>query len=262
MGRAHRSILIIAGLDPGGGAGLLADVAACNSLGFATAGVATCLTVQSLRRYLATHPVAPELLAEQLRVLAADHELPAAVKIGMLPDAALVEVVADWLAGVPANLPVVCDPVLRPSLGDAAVPERLVAAYRERLLPSCTVLTPNLPELELLLGHGEPAVESARQLLGGRLQAVLVKGGHGADAACVVDHLISEHATTSWRRARVGGGPVHGTGCALASCLAAQLADARPLTAAVGRAIEWLDNLRQGASFRDASAHGRLPFAT
>jgi hydroxymethylpyrimidine/phosphomethylpyrimidine kinase len=253
------TILLIAGLDPGGGAGLLADVATCNSLGRPVLGAATCLTVQSLRRFVATNPVTAATLAHQLAVLATDTEPPVAVKVGLVPTVDLIEVVGEFLARLPPAVPVVLDPVLAPTLADQAVDPQLLTCLRTRLLPLATVLTPNLPELAHLLEHRAPVPSVARELLAGRLQGVLVKGGHGDWEGDVEDVLVTATTSQAFRRPRWVGPEVHGTGCALASCLAVQLANGRPLAEAVQHAIGWLDRRRRQVQSLPADRLGRLP---
>jgi hydroxymethylpyrimidine/phosphomethylpyrimidine kinase len=233
------SALAISGLDPSGGAGLLADVRTMGRYRVHALGVATCLTVQSRRRFTRVHPVDAAVLSEQLALVLRDEE-PQAVKIGLLPAAAVADVVADLL-GSSRRVPVVLDPVASASAGGWALPPEALANSCARLLPLCALVTPNLHELELLAGTG--GIEaSARSLLSRGAAAVLVKGR--ARGPEVEDLLVTPGSTEVLRAPRIAGPEVHGTGCYLSSAIAALLALGRPLEAAVRAATRDLHELR------------------
>lgn len=216
-----RDVLICAGLDPSGGAGLLADAAVVRALGGRPCGVVTVQTVQATTGVTGTSPVDPELVEEQLAALLGDLEIRA-VKIGMLGGAEIARAIVRTLDATTA--PVVWDPVLAPSRGAVtAVGEWIVEATR-LLGPQVTLITPNLAELAVLGGDRDP-LDAAKRLAAGLGTSVLVKGGH-AGGARSIDHLVAADGTVeALDGPRLPGGhDVHGTGCALSSAIATRLA--------------------------------------
>ena len=239
---AVRTALTIAGSDPTGGAGLQQDLQIFRSLGVHGAAVVTALTVQDTAKVHRVLPAFPNVVLEQIRVLIRDVRIHA-VKLGMLATddvARMVELgILELLHARPEPPPLVIDPVLAASDGTALL-ERRAWPTLLRLFPEAALVTPNLPETELLTGRdvsGEAAVEAAARMLveefGAR--AALVKGGHRDGPP---DDLLAERAeggvSLAWLRGtRQGGPPVHGTGCALAAAIAAGLASGRGLREAV-----------------------------
>ena len=230
-------VLVVAGLDPSGGAGLLADAQALAAVGAAAWTVATALTAQGQGGPRGVQPATPALLEAQLDAVLLGPERPRAVKVGMLARAALARTLAARLAAPPlARLPLVVDPVLRATSGAALLdaggrdPAQVLAPVLER----ARLATPNLDELALLTGldvsTDEGAIRAARGL---PARAVLVKGGHRAGAP--VDLLVEGRRVTRFagRRRR---GTARGTGCRLASAIAGLLARRVPLEEAVRRA--------------------------
>jgi len=230
-------ILIVSGLDPSGGAGFLADARAASMLGCRAVGVVTALTDQNSLAVVATNPVDPQIVGEQLSTLLSDVEV-AAVKLGMLATAATARAVGEALNLTAA--PVVWDPVLRPTRGDVKLYDGDVREALEALVPHVTVVTPNVEEAAILSGrwvHDEAsAIVAARQLRELGIPAVLVKGGHltGDEA---VDLLVDEDGVHPLRGPRVVlEQAVHGTGCALSSAIACHLARGRTLREACAEA--------------------------
>ena len=222
-------VLVVGGLDPAGGAGISADARVAQVLGALALPVATSLTVQNRRGMQACAPVERSTVTACLRAAIDDGELHA-VKTGLFADAATVDAVAELIAPLRrAGVPLVVDPVLAATAGGWQGAASLVAALRERLLPLATVVTPNLPELERL-ANGDAG---ALRRLG---PAVLLKGGH-AGAATLVDRLLADGDDVEFHHPRLDRGPVHGTGCALATSLACRLARGASLEAACGGAI-------------------------
>lgn len=234
-----KTLLVIAGLDPSGGAGLLADARVAADHGVRAVGVATALTVQDTAAVRAAHPVPAEVIADQLATLLADVEVDA-VKIGMLGDAALAPVVARALAATRA--PVVWDPVLLPSRGGVRLLAGDVAAAAAILLSEARVVTPNLAEAAALTGLTVDNVDDMRSaaaaLRRAGAAAALVKGGHLSGDPVDVLHDGEEVHVFAGRR--IDAGPVHGTGCVLSTAMACALAAGAPLAAAVGAAREYL----------------------
>ena len=235
------SVLSIAGSDPTGGAGLQADLQVFRTLGVHGGAVPTALTIQDGLRIRQVLPVFPSALLDMLRVTL-DALRPAAVKIGMLGTDDVVRNVLLGLAPFP-ELPVVIDPVLAASDGSALLERRAYPALRD-LAFGRTLLTPNWPEAEILIGEALPrrrdGEAAARSLLEDlQLGGVLLKGGHrdgDADDLLVLREGDRRHGAivSKWLPGeRLEGDPVHGTGCALSAAIAAGLAHGRPLEQAV-----------------------------
>ncbi len=229
-------VLVCAGLDPSGGAGLVADLEALAAAGARGWAVATALTAQGPRGARASVPTAPDLLLAQVdALLDGGGEIPRAVKTGMLGSAANASALAERLSERPlARVPLVVDPVLFASSGLSLLDAGDARAALDALLARATLATPNWPELEALagrpLGTEEEAVRAARELPS---RAVLVKGGHREGEP--VDLLVRGR-TMVRIRGRRRPGTARGTGCRLASAAAGFLARGFPLEEAVRRA--------------------------
>ncbi len=218
-------VLICSGLDPSGGAGLIADVRVVSALGCRPVGVVTALTVQNTTAVVDTEAMNADRVREQLEFLLSDVEVRA-VKIGMIGSSAIAQGVGRALALTAA--PVVWDPIVHPSRGDVRFVDSLFGHAVAALAPHVTVLTPNAGELAFMTGTAIASIDDARivgRALAERMRtAVLVKGGHlGGDES--VDLLCEPGGIVELRGRRTAGGEhVHGTGCALSSALAAHLA--------------------------------------
>lgn len=227
--------LTIAGSDSGGGAGIQADLKTFSALGVYGMTAITAVTVQDTRGVRGYEALAPGTVAAQIRAVADDIGVDAA-KTGMLANAGIVEAVAAAVAagGVP-NL--VVDPVSVSKHGHRLLEEDAVDALRARILPLATLVTPNLPEAEVLAGFPvrdrDDMARAGAAILALGAGAVLVKGGHLEDAASAADVLVDAGGAT-WLEARWIETPnTHGTGCTLSSAVAAYLAMGRPLADAV-----------------------------
>ncbi|MEM7642220.1 MAG: bifunctional hydroxymethylpyrimidine kinase/phosphomethylpyrimidine kinase [Pseudomonadota bacterium] len=230
------NILSIAGSDPSGGAGIQADIKAISAMGGYAMAAITALTAQNTRGVDAVRMVPPDMIAAQIATLRADIRIDA-IKIGMLGDAATVEVVAQALDGLEA--PMILDPVMVAKGGDRLLAADAVAALRTRLVPRAAILTPNLPEAGDILGEAEPRDLAAMREQGARLLAlgcgaVLIKGGHLAGSA--TDLLITPKGVTELTGARIETSRTHGTGCSLSSALSARIGAGDPLPVAARRA--------------------------
>jgi hydroxymethylpyrimidine kinase/phosphomethylpyrimidine kinase len=223
-----RFVLAVGGLDPSGGAGIVADARSIAAMGALPLVVATALTVQAGRGVRDSTPVAPERVAAQIDELL--HELPvAAVKIGQVPTATVARTIAARIAKL--RVPVVLDPVLLASGGGVLAGDAARRAIAKHLFSLSTLVTVNLDEAEALTGRRVRDVTSMRAaadaLRESGAHAVLVKGGHlhagSAGGGYAVDVLASERRTIELRAKRLRGS-MHGTGCALASAAAARLA--------------------------------------
>ena len=229
-------VLIIAGSDSGGGAGLQADIKAVTMLGGFAATAVTAITVQNTLGVHGVHPLPLDLIDQQAEAVLSDIGADA-VKTGMLGSAEVVERVAGILerAGVPA----VVDPVMVAKGGQPLLADDAVGAVRARMIPLATLLTPNAPEAEALTGLGVRDLDGQRRA-GERLlelgaRAVLMKGGH-LPGETVLDLLLTRDSETVLEGPRVDTRHTHGTGCTLASACAAGLALGKPLEIAVAEA--------------------------
>ena len=231
-------ILIAAGSDSGGGAGVQADIKTVTSLGGYALTAITALTAQNTTGVHGIHPVPLDFIALQIECVWSDVGADA-VKTGMLGDAATIAVVADAIERRP-RVPFVLDPVMVAKGGARLLADEAVDALRSRLLPLATVLTPNIPEAEamsgLAIGDVEEMREACRILLQLGVPAVLLKGGHLAGSDQVTDILATRDGLVEMTGRRVDTRHTHGTGCTLASAIATGLAQGMALEAAVRRA--------------------------
>ena len=232
------NILTIAGVDPSGGAGVLADIKTMSALGGYGCAVIAALTAQNTQGVTGVLGINADFVKEQLDTLFADVHIDA-VKIGMLSDVKVIETVADALKHYQPRY-VVLDPVMVAKSGDRLLPESSVDALRSLLLPLATVLTPNLPEAAVLAGEKEITDRSqmlplAKKLLSmmGKDHWMLLKGGHLAGDA-VPDLLVAENETRFFEGTRIVTKNTHGTGCTLSSAIATLL----PQTESVPQAVE------------------------
>ena len=235
------TVLTVAGSDSGAGAGIQADLKTFAALGVYGTSAITAITAQNTLGVTAVQEVPPGMVAAQIDAVVADIR-PDAVKTGMLASAPIIEVVAAKVRehGLP-NL--VVDPVMVAKSGDRLLREDAVAALRDLLLPLCAVVTPNLPEAEVLAGHSigsdEDARRAAEEIVGLGAGAVVVKGGHRGTPEAV-DILYDGNDFREYSAPRIDTTSTHGTGCTFASAIAAYLARGEPLAEAVGQAKEYL----------------------
>jgi hydroxymethylpyrimidine/phosphomethylpyrimidine kinase len=254
-------VLTIAGSDSGGGAGIQADLKTFSALGCYGMTAITALTAQNTQGVSGIHAVPPEFLQAQLRAVLDDIGVDA-VKIGMLHAPEIVRVVA-WAIDHYRLRQVVLDPVMVATSGDRLIEQATVEVLREELFPRATVITPNLDEAALLLGHeiatADGLEDAARALLAQGAQAVLLKGGHLL-GDWVTDLLLEPGQTpVRLQSARIPSRNVHGTGCTLSSALSCYLAQGLPLAEAVGQARAYiLEAIGAGASVRTGQGHGPL----
>jgi hydroxymethylpyrimidine/phosphomethylpyrimidine kinase len=260
MQQARGRVLIIAGSDSGGGAGIQADIKTVTALGGYAATAITAVTVQNTLGVAGVHPIPLEVVAAQARAVLSDIGADA-VKTGMLGDAATVGLVAGLLqeAGVPA----VVDPVMVAKGGAALLAADAVAAVKERLVPRAALLTPNAPEAEALTGIACATTDDLRRageaLLAAGARAVLMKGGH-VPGERVIDVLMTPAGETLFEGERIQSRHTHGTGCTLASACAAGLAQGLALEAAVARAWDYVhEAMLRAPGF--GAGHGPLDHA-
>ena len=230
-------VLIIAGSDSGGGAGIQADIKTVAAFGGYAMTAVTALTAQNTRGVHGVLPVPAPFVAQQIAAVLDDLGADA-IKTGMLGDASVVAVVAAMLAAHP-ELPAVVDPVMVGKGGARLLAEDAVALLRQHVLPLATVLTPNLPEASALLGRPVEDLADMRAaavaLLALGPRAVLLKGGHLA-GGLLTDLLATADGVEAFTAPRIETRHTHGTGCTLAAALAAGLAKGVGLRDAVQRA--------------------------
>ena len=232
-------ILIIAGSDSGGGAGIQADIKTVALLGGHPMTAVTAVTAQNTLGVTAVHPIPAEIILAQIDAVVADIGVDA-VKIGMIGSAFAAKQVAARLHEMKAaqpGLPIIFDPVMVSTSGGALADDSTVAAFG-RLMDVATLATPNLPELKRLTSEEDP-VAAALHLVGEHGCAVLIKGGH-EEGDALADALIEEDNMTSWQGQRIETTSTHGTGCTLASAIALFLAQGSSLPDAVERAREFV----------------------
>lgn len=223
------AVLIIAATDSSGGAGLSRDVRVLSDLGVDALCAVTAVTAQSDKAVTAVHHVPPEVIRAQIKA-AFDTRPLDAIKIGMLGTQATVEAVAEALTS--RRIPIIIDPVLVSSSGGILLDEGGRAALLQKLFPTATLITPNVLEVAALLGEAVATdevalLEQGRRLLDFGSQAILLKGGHSAGAEAV-DLLISRESVDRLAAPRIEASS-RGTGCALASAVAAELAGGKTL---------------------------------
>ncbi|UZK68980.1 bifunctional hydroxymethylpyrimidine kinase/phosphomethylpyrimidine kinase [Sphingomonas sp. S1-29] len=233
-------ILIVAGSDSGGGAGIQADIKTATMLGCHAMTAITAITAQNTLGVDAVHPIPTDMVMAQVDCVIRDIGVDA-VKIGMIGSARTAAALAERLAEMP-GLPIVFDPVMIATSGATLADDATIAAFA-RLMRVATVTTPNLPELKALSGMSilDKAAQrsAARSLVQRRGSALLVKGGH-AKGRQVTDRLFQQSEGTApeieWTGSRLDGEATHGTGCTLSTAIACELAKDWTLPEAIGRA--------------------------
>lgn len=229
-------VLTVAGSDPSGGAGVQADIKAITCLGGYAMSAITALTAQNTEGVFGVHAVPVAFIAQQMR-LCLDDIGADAIKTGMLHSAEVIEIIASQL---PDATPLVVDPVMVAKGGAPLLQTQALVALKATLLPRATLVTPNLPEAELLTARAitsEAAmIDAARDLLDYGMKAVLLKGGH-SEQSTITDVLqIRGKAPILLRAKRIETRHTHGTGCTLASAIATGLAQGMDMEGAVRRA--------------------------
>jgi len=258
-------VLIIAGSDSGGGAGIQADIKTVTALnGFAMTAI-TALTAQNTQGVFGIHEVPMDFVTDQIRLVMDDIGADC-IKTGMLHRTAVIDAVIDAIDKYAPDVPVVVDPVMIAKGGAALLEDDAVSAVRDRVLPRAHLLTPNAPEAGVLIGSDvdstEAAIRAARTILGMGPRAVLVKGGHiDPTSETVSDVLVSADGTEEvFEGPRIGTTSTHGTGCTTASAIAAGIAQGMSLPAAISRARDYVvEAIRTAPGF--GQGHGPLNHA-
>lgn len=261
QGPSRGRVLIIAGSDSGGGAGIQADIKAVTMLGGFAATAITAVTIQNTLGVHGVFPLPLEVIEQQAKAVLDDIGADA-LKTGMLGSVEVVERVAallDYAAGVPT----VVDPVMIAKGGSPLLEDRAIAAVRSLMIPRAALLTPNAPEAEALTGIPVADLDGQRRageaLLALGAQAVLMKGGH-VPGETVIDLLLTAGGETALESERVATRHTHGTGCTLASACAAGIAKGLPLQTAVAEAWAYVaEAIRRAPGL--GQGHGPLDHA-
>ena len=250
--------LTIAGSDSCGGAGVQADIKTMSALGCYAASVITAVTVQNTLGVTAVHAVPPDIVAGQIRAVMDDIK-PRAVKVGMVNDIDTINAIADTLAEYDIENLVV-DPVMVATSGAQLMQDDAVEVFTKKLMPLATLLTPNVPEAEVLSGvtiSNKTSMDNAARIIQNKgCKALLIKGGHIEGRK--IDRLYSGNELISeLEAANVDTRNTHGTGCTLSSAITSYLAIGYPIDKAIAAAKEWLTQaLIAGAKVEIGSGHG------
>lgn len=236
-------VLVVAGSDSGGGAGIQGDIKTITALGGYAATAITALTAQNTQGVFGIHEVPPAFIADQMRLVLDDIGADC-IKTGMLHNEAVIHAVADVLEDYP-EIPLVLDPVMVAKGGASLLKPEAISALIKRLIPRALLITPNLPEAAMLQAsmgilQAQNAEELAQILLKLGSKAVLLKGGH-AEGNEIID-ILATHTPplTTYTSTRIESRHTHGTGCTLASAIATGVAQGMELPAAIARAREYV----------------------
>jgi len=253
-------VLIIAGSDSGGGAGIQADIKTVTALGGFAMTAITALTAQNTQGVHGIHEGPVDLVVQQIRVVLSDIGADS-IKIGMLHRAEIIDAVVDVLAEMAPGVPVVSDPVMIAKGGASLLAEAAQTALVTKLIPASRLITPNVPEAEVLSGLGihtrEDMAQAAQALMALGPAGVLLKGGHLADAKTVADLLLDgADLAELFEASRIDTPNTHGTGCTLASAIACGMAQGMTVRDAVVRAREYV---REAIRTNPGYGHGHGP---
>jgi hydroxymethylpyrimidine/phosphomethylpyrimidine kinase len=254
------SVLTIAGSDSGGGAGIQADLKTISAIGCYGMSVITALTAQNTKGVSGIHAVPPSFAAEQMSAVFTDIGADA-VKIGMLYSAELIEVVSEQLKKHRAKN-IVIDPVMVAQSGDKLLQDDAIEAIKKHLMPLADVVTPNIPEAQVLLNRKlhdlEDMQAGAKILASYGSQSILIKGGHlsHADSTDLL-YLAGEDRFATLTGERIETRNNHGTGCTLSSAIASYMARGCGIEDAVGKAKAYISEaIRAGAEYTIGHGHG------
>lgn len=234
-------VLIVAGSDSGGGAGIQADIKTVTMFGAYAATAVSAITVQNTQGVSDVLPLEPDIIVRQMQVVLDDIGADV-VKTGMLHSTEVIEAVAEEL-DARSGLKLVVDPVMVATSGDLLLRDDAMIALRNLLVPAATILTPNMPEAARLTGQSVETLDDQKRaadaLMGLGPSAVLVKGGHG-EGTDVHDVLVTEDSIEVMSSPRIDTLHTHGTGCTLASAIAALLSQGAPMREAVSIARDYV----------------------
>jgi len=251
-------VLIIAGSDSGGGAGIQGDIKTVTCMGGYAATAITALTAQNTKGVFGIHDVPEAFIRQQISLVMEDIGADA-LKTGMLSTREAICAVAESIAPYTRTIPFVLDPVMFAKGGAALLQPDAVEALKSKLIGQAALVTPNIPEAEHLAGMSiktpEDMVQASKTILALGCRAVLIKGGH-MEGDELVDILVSGEETQRFTQMRIATQNTHGTGCTLASAIATGLAQKLPLAQAVTRARDYV---RKAIETAPAIGHGHGP---
>ena len=259
--KQYKKLLTIAGSDSGGGAGIQADLKTFFALGGYGLSVVTALTAQNTQTVTSIYPVTAQFVGEQLDAVFSDIGADA-VKIGMLHDVEIIHTVKQKLALYSPRY-VVVDPVMLAQSGASLITEAAILALQNVLFPGASLITPNIPEAQVLLKcriDGFPQMEQAAEQLAQKYQvSVLLKGGHlVSEKSCDVLYDIHQGSWEWFEAARIDTRNTHGTGCTLSSAITAFLAFDYDLKTAIAQAKRYLTQaILSGKDYQLGQGSGR-----
>lgn len=253
-------VLSIAGSDPSGGAGIQADLKTISALGCYGMSVITAITVQNTVGVTAVNPVSPELIRAQLTAVISDIP-PLAIKTGMLFDAEIIRSVGSVISEYPDRPPVVIDPVMAATSGEHLLQPNAIDCLIHQLLPFSTLITPNIPEAEILSGISicseSDADEAGKRILLLGANAVLIKGGHSSGNYSIDLLYTGKGEKHRFLAQKIDSTNTHGTGCTLSAAIASFLARGLTLEMAVERSKKYLTNaISHGKGMKIGQGHG------
>jgi len=258
----YSKVLTIAGSDSGGGAGVQADIKAISATGSYAASAITAITVQNTKGVFDVFPVPPSLVQGQIEAVLSDIGADA-IKIGMLHNSELIRGIAETLDKFHITN-IVLDPVMVSTSGHRLIEEEAVRTLQETLIPCARIITPNVPEAEILSGEKINSIKDfpriARKLSLGSRVSVLMKAGHlEDDPEEVVDILYNAEndSITELRSARLSTRNTHGTGCTLSSAIASYLAQGNDIVQSCAKAKDYISRaIESGSHYETGHGHG------
>lgn len=260
MTKLYHKVLTIAGTDSGGGAGVPADIKTISACGCYAECVITAVTVQNTMGVSGVHDIPADIIKAQTKAVLSDIGADA-IKIGMLSLPETVEAVAEAIEDSPTPH-IVLDTVMVSTSGHALLVPEAVKALRDKLMPLASIITPNIPEAEVLLGkritHAHEMEDCARELSRIAENSVLLKAGHLTDSElCDIFYNIQTGRITRYPAKRIESANTHGTGCTLSSAIASYLAQGLDMESAVMKGKEYLYGaLCAGADYKIGNGHG------
>jgi hydroxymethylpyrimidine/phosphomethylpyrimidine kinase len=258
--KRYYKALTIAGSDSGGGAGIQADLKSFSANGVYGMSVLTAITAQNTLGVQGIHPVPNEMIGQQIRSIFEDMGADV-IKTGMLHSSGVIQTICDTLRRY-SPPPLVVDPVMVATSGDKLLEDDAVQTMIEVMLPMASLITPNLPEAELILNRKistpDQAKKAAKDLAQTGARAILLKGGHASEEEVLDllylppnDELVEMHSR------RIDTPNTHGTGCTLASAIAAWLAKGLPIREATHKGLEYTHQaIEKGAQYTLGKSHG------
>lgn len=234
-----KRIVIIAGSDSSGGAGIQADIKTASAFGVYAMTAITAVTAQNTKTVSQIQLISAEMVREQIAACLSDIGADA-IKIGMLGSASIVKAVASALERRARKIPIVLDPVMVSTSGKTLLPANAVSALKKYLLPLAALVTPNLPETRALTGLRD-SEKAGRRLIEMGAKAALIKGGHSTKET-IDDVLVWDRGVDVYVFPRIKTRYTHGTGCTLSTAIACGLAKGEPLPLAVSRAREFVQH--------------------